>query len=194
MPVDATQKHAFSIVVDDARVKKALERLSPVITRYMHVAMIEALVHVGEDAVRKMPSRPFNFSTMKMGRRKEGSMINIMTGRLSKSILNHETEEFGKEGIRKILIDGKQLDVKGSAMQLEGKTGGDVIGVIGSKVPYAAIHEFGGNTGRAAMPARPYLAPAIERSERWIYANMKRRLADAIQDSIKSSHTAYSGI
>lgn len=35
----------------------------------------------------------------------------------------------------------------------------------GSKLPYAAIHEYGGNAGRnlaVAIPKRPYLNPALE--------------------------------
>ena len=42
-------------------------------------------------------------------------------------------------------------------------TSSGMIAVIGSDVPYARIHEFGGQAGRnrsVAIPARPYLTPA----------------------------------
>ena len=42
--------------------------------------------------------------------------------------------------------------------------GKDIVGVIGSDVVYAAIHEFGGMAGRGRrvkIPARPYLSPAL---------------------------------
>ena len=181
MPVDNMQQHAFHIVIDDERVKKAFQRLSPEIVRYMHLAMIEALVHVGLQAVKKMPLRSFNFKNMKMGKRKEGAMINIMTGRLGRSLLDAEST-YGKESIRKILVAGQEVNMKGSMQQLQSKTAQDVVGMIGSVVPYAAIHEFGGSTGRATMPARPYLGPAIERSEAWIYKNMKAKLQLAIDE------------
>jgi phage gpG-like protein len=44
---------------------------------------------------------------------------------------------------------------------------GQVSAEIGSEVPYAAIHEFGGMAGRGKtvnIPARPYLQPAAEKA------------------------------
>jgi hypothetical protein len=35
----------------------------------------------------------------------------------------------------------------------------------GANVPYAGIHEFGGSTGKAMIPARPYMTPALEKSK-----------------------------
>jgi len=52
-----------------------------------------------------------------------------------------------KESIRQVTINGKQIE-----------------GIIGSKVEYAAIHEFGGKAGKGLsvnIPKRPYLTPAV---------------------------------
>jgi phage gpG-like protein len=50
---------------------------------------------------------------------------------------------------------------------------------MGSSVPYAAIHEYGGSAGRnrsVQIPARPYLNPALEKSETKIFRILKLKL------------------
>lgn len=52
--------------------------------------------------------------------------------------------------------------------------------VYGSTVPYAAIHEYGGNAGRnraVPIPKRPYLNPALREFEQ----SGKRRFAEKIE-------------
>jgi len=41
------------------------------------------------------------------------------------------------------------------------------------RVPYARIHEFGGDTGTVTLPARPYIAPAIVLARRKINRIMR---------------------
>ena len=54
-------------------------------------------------------------------------------------------------------------------------------GIMGSKVPYAAIHEFGGDTGRATIPARPYLHPAIEKSQEHVFDIFRSALINSFE-------------
>lgn len=54
-----------------------------------------------------------------------------------------------------------------------------VVGIIGSKTIYAAIHEFSGFAGRGRrihIPARPYIGPVIKENE--------NKIATLIQDNI----------
>ena len=37
------------------------------------------------------------------------------------------------------------------------------------RVPYARIHEFGGTVGRARIPKRPYLGPAIDKNRERVF-------------------------
>lgn len=52
-----------------------------------------------------------------------------------------------------------------SSFDLAGPTpagAGVWMSMLGPTAPYARIQELGGSTGRATLPARPYLRPAIE--------------------------------
>jgi hypothetical protein len=56
----------------------------------------------------------------------------------------------------------------------------------GFSVPYAAIHEFGGDAGRghkAHIPARPYMTPAIEKTKDQIAA-MVQADVEALASSV----------
>jgi phage gpG-like protein len=55
--------------------------------------------------------------------------------------------------------------------------------VKGSKVPYAAIHEYGGNAGRAgsvSIPRRSYLRPALRDETSYLTSNLRERIQQAI--------------
>lgn len=56
-------------------------------------------------------------------------------------------------------------------------------GLIGSKTPYAAIHEFGGNTGRATIPSRPYLRPAIKASQEQTIAIFRSTIEESWKEA-----------
>jgi len=92
-----------------------------------------------------------------------GDQLNIVSGRLSKSILD-KNSGFGKEGIRRVVTRGK-----------------DLAAFMGSEVPYAAAHEFG--YPKRNLPARPYLNPAIAESEPHIFALLKLKLDRAVARS-----------
>lgn len=56
----------------------------------------------------------------------------------------------------------------------------------GSKVPYAAIHEFGGIAGNGArIPARPYLRPAIEQWKKDNLSDVKSEMKQELIKEIK---------
>lgn len=62
--------------------------------------------------------------------------------------------------------------------------GKDMIGRVGTKVVYAAIHEYGGVAGRnhaANIPPRPYLKPALEAEARNIRQDLGKTVAAALQ-------------
>ena len=57
-------------------------------------------------------------------------------------------------------------------------------GVDTNVIPYAAIHEYGGNAGRGLktrIPARPYLRPAFEAFEREEWPNILTRIDKRIR-------------
>jgi len=60
------------------------------------------------------------------------------------------------------------------------------LGIDLAVIPYAAIHEFGGSTGRAQMPARPYFYPAIK-------AYSETRFKERIAKIIDSAVVAWNG-
>lgn len=98
-----------------------------------------------------MKKTSFDFDTMKTkeGRRNpntgEGT-LRLLTGKLFRSFTPN----------RPSLENVYQLKVTNDGFEL----------VYGSNVIYAAIHEYGGKAGKggkAAIPARPYFNPAIEK-------------------------------
>lgn len=112
-------------------------------------------------------------------RRTQRTKLNIMTGRLARSILNQYSYAQGamgeKESIRKVR-----------------RSKGKFIAIIGSKVPYAAIHEFGGKYTHSNLfgkgiraviniPARPYLRPAAEDSKPMIEQLIQKRLDEFVK-------------
>jgi len=111
----------------------------------------------------------------RIGRRVGGTLLGILTSRLSRSILDQESADFGRESIRKIEIFGTEI-----------------IGAIGSRVPYALIHEKGGviqhtnlfGRGISAtitIPKRPYLQPAVDKSQSKIVDIFAKNLSVLIQ-------------
>ena len=82
----------------------------------------------------------------------------VNTGRLARSFA-----PFAREGV---------LRVKGLNIE------------YGTRVPYAAIHEYGGRAGRlrrARIPARPYLRPAIKRARKELVELYQAIMREAIR-------------
>ena len=110
--------------------------------------------------------------------RKSKKKLNIRSSRLSRSILNlpfFGAGEGRKESIRKVK-----------------KKGGKFIAILGSEVPYAAIHEYGGTIhhtnlfGRGieatiVIPPRPYLRPALKDSKNKIAEIIDKRIDEGIK-------------
>jgi len=148
-----------------------------ILAKYLQAGIVEAMDIIGQTAVSDF---------MRLGqvewRNKGGPVVartqrrylNIMTSRLSRSILGVPYQ--GQwEYIR---------DVK--------KRRNEVIGIMGSRVPYAAVHEFGirfvhrnlyGRGIRAVIniPPRPYLKPAMQKSRKKVERAIRRRLVIGLE-------------
>lgn len=107
-----------------------------------------------------------------------GTLIGSIMGvpRFSDTRLPSSVRSWEKDGIRtaKKYPKGKNDSIREVTV-----SGGSLKGVMGSKVVYAAIHEFGGNTGRAKIPSRPYLRPAV--------ADSKSEIMDIFKNMVNGS-------
>ena len=107
--------------------------------------------------------------------RKGGKKLGILTSRLSRSILDQEDYTYGRESIRKIISSGSKISAK-----------------MGSKVPYAAIHEYGGTiqnnnlfgkgiSATIEIPPRPYLNPAVKESSNEINKILEKMAKNSVR-------------
>lgn len=107
--------------------------------------------------------------------------LNIITGRLARSIANSYSYAQGTGGVNEAIRD---VTIQGGA----------VVGVIGSRVPYAAIHEYGGTIhhnnlfGRGIkatinIPPRPYLRPAIKDALPTVRKIIRKRIVDGLKQN-----------
>jgi len=106
------------------------------------------------------------------GKLRRGPKLRIITGRLARSIL----------GSRKTFAQSM-----GGAVESIEEVRTPRVGVVelikGSKVPYAAIHEYGGRAGRAgsvSIPRRSYLRPALRDETGYLTGNLRERIQQAI--------------
>lgn len=158
----------IEITIDDRKwIEYAYQRFPRILARAAREAIAEGMDQIGIQATSKyMTPRKFDPATRKIAPR-SGPLLNIMTSRLARSIneklsFSGGSDEGEAEGIRKVYV-----------------VGSDVYGVMGSKVPYAAIHEFGGKAGRggsATIPKRPYLSPAVGDKEEWIRNTLELKI------------------
>jgi len=153
---------SVQIVIDKTDWILTLKKFQRIMPEELRVGLIEVMDHIGLKAVEKMPARKAIEGEGGEGyegiekERIPGDQLNIVTGRLAKSILD-KNSDFGKEGIRQVVKRGK-----------------DLAAFMGSQTPYAAAHEFG--YPKRNLPARPYLNPAIAESEPHIFALLKLKL------------------
>ena len=106
------------------------------------------------------------------GKLRRGAKLRIITGRLARSIL----------GSRKTFAQNM-----GGAVESIEEITTPRVGVVeltkGSKVPYAAIHEYGGQAGRggrARIPRRSYLRPGLRDETSYLTGNLRDRIQQAI--------------
>lgn len=152
-------KHAFpiEIKIDDHILHKQFNVFQALMPMALYVAMLDSMREVGFRAVSE-------FMLHTPG--PHGDKLGMRTTELMRSL----TDGFGFSrnpgGTRWSIREIKFL-------------GEVVVGIYGSKLPYSAIHEFGGEflhpnlfgrgiQARIHMPARPYLRPALKRSQRQI--------------------------
>ncbi len=157
-------------VVDKFDWKLFQTKFKSIMPEAIRIGLLEAMQFIGLKAVEGMPVRDFDATSGKIGQRIAGEKLNIMSGRLKSSLLNQPSPMEGQmEGIRRAV-----------------RVANEIIGYMGSTVPYAAIHEFGGTTGRGGstiIPPRPYLQPAVEESEEHIYRMLKLKLELSIREA-----------
>lgn len=66
------------------------------------------------------------------------------------------------------------------------REGDSLVFNYGSRVPYAAIHEYGGIAGNGAViPARPYMRPAIQQWKRDNLGDVKSEMKQELIKEIK---------
>lgn len=159
-----THAQPLRLDVDASDVKITFKKFSTLLPQNIRVGLIESMDIVGLVAVSKyMKVRTLiDYATGKIESRKSAAeKLGVVTSRLARSIQNKESKH-GLESIRRILVVGK-----------------DLVAEMGSSVPYAAIHEYGGQAGRGGsttIPARPYLNPALKASDTMIFHNLKLKL------------------
>jgi phage gpG-like protein len=96
----------------------------------------------------------------------------------------------GSKGSPSSVLTSRSGNLMNSVLQsIQASTDGETLNVsIGSDLPYAAIHEYGGYAGRRApfkkkngqrsyLPARPYLNPAIH--------DLQQALPDLLEQAIQ---------
>ena len=160
--------HAQPLIIDviDADVIRTFVKFNTFMPEHIRVGLLESMEYVGLMSVQKyMTVRTVvDKATGKTeGRKSASEPLGIVTSRLSRSILGKEST-FGNESIRRVVNDGK-----------------DIYAEMGSKVPYAAIHEYGGRTKNAIIPQRAYLNPGLKDSETAIFQILKLKLELAIR-------------
>ena len=158
-------KHAQPLVlVDSTDVMKTFAKFSTVMPEFMREGLIESMDYVGQIAelkymkVRKVVDKAIGKVE---GRKSTAEKLGIVSSDLVRSLQNKEGSR-GNEAIRNVSFIGK-----------------NIVAEMGSKTPYAAIHEFGGKAGRggaSTIPARPYLNPALKDSETMIFQKLKLKL------------------
>ena len=162
----------MAVTVDSREWKRAKKRLPTEIKTLLRTSMLQAFQIIGLTAVSDYMVRAhvidgnsgYNVGTA------GSSKLNIRSGRLSRSLIDQFTFTGNgggtNESIRKVTAGAEGLE-----------------GEYGTKVPYAAIHEFGGTIQAKGggflhfqigpfhfmrksvkIPARPYLNPAYEKS------------------------------
>ncbi len=162
------------VEVDDRQVMRTFRRFNSILPEQLRLSLISAMELIGQHSVSSYMQRKevvdMEFGKIpKIALRSPGEKLGIRTTRLMRSITGKEGPR-GAEYIRRILMDGV-----------------DVVAEMGSKVPYAAIHEKGGATKRGGrMRARPYLEPAAKDKETEIYTEMKIRLELLIRNVEKT--------
>ncbi len=150
--------------VDSSDVILTFKKFSNFLPIHMRSGLIESMDHVSLIVEQKyMKARKVTNKAIGTveGRKSTAEKLGIVSSDLVRSIQNKEGSR-GNEAIRNILFTGK-----------------DIIAEMGSKTPYAAIHEYGGRAGRnlaSTIPARPYLNPALKDSDQWIFNNLKLKL------------------
>lgn len=143
--------------IDDSRVQRHIEKFNRSIK-----PMLEQGISLGFDLILQRSQADY---WRKSGGAPIPGKLTVRTGRLIRSLspqggsrfFGNETGGASSEQIRRIRWAGNRA-----------------AGIIGSSVPYAAIHEFGGTfthpnlygrgiSATIRMPARPYLRPAAAR-------------------------------
>jgi len=135
-------RHAqpIRIDIDDRDMLKKFAQFKSETAEVIRQSMIRAMQLVGLTAVEKymVRARLLDYGTGKTIGIK-GSKLNIRTSRLSRSLVGGFSFTQGltgeQESIREIVV-----------------TGNSYYGLFGTKVPYAAIHEYGGETHPKITP------------------------------------------
>jgi len=159
---------------DDEKLQALLKQSRGRVERQLREWAVEASTLIGASATGKY-MRDTGVTTgstfgkiSKVSKRNTGRLLRIITGRLARSILGgRRTYAQGQGGAIESIEEIKMLGP--SQVQL----------TKGSRVPYAAVHEYGGRAGRgrrAMIPARPYLRPAVNDNTERLQKSLVQRI------------------
>jgi len=162
----------LELKVDDKLLYRRFNRFRAVAPMMLWVAMLDSMREVGFQAVS---------AYMLHTPGPHGDKLGMRTTELARSL----TEGFGFS-----------RDAQGTRWSVRriNFAGDSVMGTYGSRLPYAAIHEFGGVIdhpnlfgrgihARIHIPARPYLRPALQDTEpkiHGIFAAAMRKLVKEV--------------
>ncbi len=150
----------YRYIVDDRDLIRSLDQFKSKAARYIHLALNDSLTEIGETAVGQF---------MRPTPGPHDGILGMRTTRLMRSIKGSFSFAGGaggsREGIREIKVN----------------SGSNFSARIGSRVPYAAAHEFGYPPRN--LPARPYLRPALNASKDNIIKFFDLRIQQLIKDT-----------
>ena len=160
------------------KLKKYAKRLSSEVLRDSMAASLEEVGNIATGLFMRAPRGGDGGGVAgSIGLSPIDSMVTTRTGRLAGSIAGNW--RFSSTRLPSTVEKFLSGDFSSSAEGFEGGkresirevkvSSGKFEGIIGSEVEYAAIHEFGGSTGRAKLPERPYLRPAVEEAKPTIF-------------------------
>lgn len=134
--------------------------------QYLADATAVALDEVGFTAVKDFMRATTIPQAIKYPPKSPTDVLTVRTGRLAGSIVGNF--RFSSTRLPRSVEKFKSGEYKSSKAEFGGGknesireikiTTGGIQGIIGSRVPYAARHEF----GKSPVPARPYLRPAVK--------------------------------
>ena len=166
--VNNSHANQIKLDVDINQLKSSFQNFEKITKRALAQATGEAMRQVALTAASDFmqTAKLDDYETGKTTGGSRDDILNIRTGRLERSLVDNWVFNY----------DGKSQGGQKEAIRQMSITPTQIKGKIGSSVPYAAIHEYGGIIHHTdlygkgihamiVMPQRPYLRPALSKEE-----------------------------